>query len=70
MKPYPNHKSITFDKEAQDNLPQHIKDKMQRHREMASEKCKCTPDETTGWIEEAGHKCCNICGKTQGRLIK
>ena len=23
-------------------------------------KCKCTPDETTGWTEV---KCCNICGK-------
>jgi uncharacterized small protein (DUF1192 family) len=23
-------------------------------------KCKCTPDETTGWIQT---KCCNICGK-------
>lgn len=23
-------------------------------------KCKCTPDETTGWTQV---KCCNICGK-------
>lgn len=23
-------------------------------------KCKCTPDETTGWTEI---KCCNVCGK-------
>ena len=31
-------KSITFDKEAQDNLPQHIKDKMKADRENARKK--------------------------------
>lgn len=30
--------------------------------------CTCTPDETTGWIEDTGQKCCNTCGKSQGKL--
>lgn len=34
------------------------------------EECICTPNETTGWIEEAGHKSCNICGKSQGLMDK
>jgi hypothetical protein len=25
--------------------------------------CECTPDETTGWMIEAGSPICNICGK-------
>lgn len=33
-------KSITFDKEAQDNLPQHIKDKMKADRDNARKKTK------------------------------
>ena len=29
-----------------------------------SKYCKCTPDETTGWIQEVGGVPeCNICGK-------
>ena len=59
---------ITFDKETQNNLPEHIKAKMKKHRQMVSKKCECNPDKTTGWIEEAGHKCCSICGQTQGML--
>ncbi len=35
MKPYPNHKSLTFDKEAQNNLPQEIKDKMRNDMQEA-----------------------------------
>lgn len=30
-------KSITFDKKAQDNLPQHIKDKMKKQREESKQ---------------------------------
>ena len=33
-------KSITFDKEAQDNLPHHIKDKMKADRDNARKKTK------------------------------
>lgn len=33
-------KCITFDKEAQDNLPQHIKDKMKADRQKASKNRK------------------------------
>lgn len=55
---------ITFDKEAQDNLPQHIKDRMKADRGKAS---KIMPHKST--ICTCGHwgiervKYCSKCGK-------
>lgn len=58
MKPYPNHKSITFDKEAQDNLPQHIKDKMKANMDKARKEQKikaCDYCNGSGWDSYPNH---------------
>ena len=62
-------KSITFDKEAQDNLPQHIKDKMKADRDDARKKAEskglnipvvsksviCDYCQDTGWDSYPNH---------------
>lgn len=52
-----NHKSITFDKAAQDALPQHIKDLMQSQRNEAMERRKAASVMIKKVQDEALDKC-------------
>ena len=58
-------KCITFDKEAQNNIPQHIKDKMKADREKAQNKdipCEiCERDIVRTAITYNGIKICHNC---------